>query len=420
MTVDADILIVGAGAAGLMAGIWAARSAPHARIVLLDGAKVIGAKILVAGGGRCNVTHDHIEPDYYAGSSRNAIKKVLRRFDVPQTVSFFQALGVELKREPTGKLFPITDKARTVLDGLLQALRSTNTPIRHPARVTQITQSALDSTFEVVSQLGVMRAQRVIVATGGMSLPKTGSDGAGYSLLRALGHTLTERIHPALVPLLLPRDHFICNLSGLTVTATICLHNATGKRVIAFTESMLCTHFGLSGPAILDFSRHFLAAQADDPQVTVQICWLPDLTTEQAEAELQGLGKQTMLRWLAGKLPERLIRALAADAGVDPTTTGHELTREQRKQFARALTALTVPIVGNRGYNYAEVTAGGIPLSDLRLETMESRLVPGLYCCGEICDVDGQIGGYNFQWAWASGYVAGTAASQSLQMVPQR
>lgn len=402
-----------------MAGICAARQAAalgkSPRILLLDGAKKLGAKILVAGGGRCNVTHDQVDETAYAGSSRNAIKKVLRRFDVPQTVAFFRDLGVDLKRESTGKLFPTTDDSQTVLDALLNATQSAGVEMRHPCRVDGVSRDEATGTFRVRGAWGEVSARRVILATGGKSLPKSGSDGHGYEIARRVGHHPTERIFPALVPLLLPRDHFLCALSGLTLPASIELWSGSGKRLVGFTDSTLCTHFGLSGPSVLDFSRYYLDAHADDPNTHVTINWLPTLPTEQVEADLLTAGQKTatrvtLLRWGEGKLPERLLRALCAEVGIEPGMALAQLTREGRRALARALTRLPLPIIGDRGFTYAEVTAGGIPLSELRLETLESRLCPGLYLCGEICDVDGRIGGYNFQWAWASGYVAGTAA----------
>ncbi len=401
----ADVVIVGAGAAGLFAGITAGRAGAGRRIVLLDGARKLGAKILVAGGGRCNVTHDVVDAEAYAGSSRNAIRKVLRRFDVPQTIAFFREMGVELKREETGKLFPVTDSAQTVLDALLNALGRTGARVRHPYRVEQITREGAD--FVVSGAWGSIEARRVVLATGGRSLPKSGSDGLGYELAKALGHQITRRVFPALVPLTLPREHFICALSGITVPATLEVRAASGKRLAAFTDSTLCTHFGLSGPSVLDISRYYLDALAEDAGTQLVINWLPDETSESFEAGLSVASKVSAGRTLARRLSERLAQALCAMAGVEAQTPIGQLTRDARKALTRTVTALPLPISGNRGYTYAEVTAGGIPLADIRLETMESRVCPGLHLCGEICDVDGRIGGYNFQWAWASGYVAG-------------
>lgn len=405
--VEAEVTIVGAGAAGLMAALWAGRTHPQRRIIVLDGAVKLGAKILVAGGGRCNVTHDVVTADAYAGGSRNAIKKVLQRFDVPTTIAFFRELGVELKREETGKLFPTTDQARTVLQALLTGVQQSGVTIYHPCRVATITKQ--ETGFLVIGDWGQVRTKQVILATGGKSLPKSGSDGAGYQLAQALGHTLTPRVLPALVPLTLPKEHLLCSLSGLAVEATLEVRAGSGKRLATFTGSTLCTHFGLSGPAVLDISRYWLNAQQDDPQRTLVINWWPGETPQSFETQLLALGKQAPITLLRRQLPDRLARALCSAAGLDPSAPGHSLTREQRKALVRTVVEWPLPVTGSRGFTYAEVTAGGIPLEEIELKTMASRPCPGLYLCGEICDVDGQIGGYNFQWAWSSGYVAGSS-----------
>ena len=404
-----SVAVVGAGAAGLMAAIAAARAG--AQVTALDGAKTLGAKILVSGGGRCNVTHHAVDETAFAGSTPAAIRKVLRRFDVPQTVAFFADLGVALKREETGKLFPVTDRARTVLDALLRAAREAGVALLHPWRVAAISRG--DGGFTLTSADGrSLSATRVVIATGGRSIPKSGSDGAGYAMAVALGHSVTALVLPALVPLRLPEGHFIRGLSGLAAPATVEVRGATGRRLASFTDDTLCTHFGLSGPAILDVSRHLLAARASDPGAGLRLNWLPGMTADELDARLRTMGALTAVRLLTGQgqIPERLARALCAASGVDPATPGHRLGREGRVALARTATALDVPVTGDAGYDFAEVTAGGVPLRELRLETMESRACPGLYVCGEICDVDGRIGGFNFQWAWASGHVAGTAA----------
>lgn len=408
----ADIAVIGAGAAGLMAAYWAAKTNRRLRVVALDGATKLGAKILVAGGGRCNVTHDEVDETAYAGSSRPAIRKVLRRFDVPKTIDFFSGVGVELKREETGKLFPITDQARTVLDGLLRAVESVGVRVWHPRRVERLSREG--DLFVIHGAWGDLPAKRVILATGGKSLPKSGSDGLGYSFAQGLGHSLTPRITPSLVPLLLPKGHPLTELSGISAVVKLSLHDGKGKQIVAFEESMLCTHFGVSGPAALDISRYVIDLKADDPAATVRVNWLPELHPEQADSVLLDSGKLSVLRWVAGRLPERLTRALCVEAHVEANVPMNTLTRPQRQALARALTAYPLPITGDRGYTYAEVTAGGVPLSELDLKTMESRACAGLHLCGEICDVDGRIGGYNFQWAWASGYVAGVSAASSL------
>jgi predicted Rossmann fold flavoprotein len=406
---EVDLAIVGAGAAGLMAAIQAARAAPGRTVLVLDGARSLGAKILVAGGGRCNVTHGEVSADDFAGSSRNAIAKVLRELPVPATIDFFREIGVALKREPTGKLFPVTDQARTVLEALLRASRDAGVKLLYPRRATQITRTA--SGFTVSGDWGEVASRRVILAAGGQALPKSGSDGAGYALARALGHTTTAAIFPSLVPLVVPDDHWLRTVQGIAVPARIEVRAGTGKRLAAFRGDLLCTHFGLSGPVVLDASRHFLAARQADPQARFVVAFLPDATAENLVLELLNLSRRSLGRWLAEKLPDRLADALIVSAGLDPADNALHLKKEGRQALLRALLEHEIPIVGDRGFVHAEATAGGIPLGQIRLETMESRLCPGLHLCGELLDVDGRIGGFNFQWAWASGTVAGRAAA---------
>jgi len=409
-----DLAVVGAGAAGLFCAIHAARTNPGLRVVALDGAKKLGAKILVAGGGRCNVTHFEVSERDYHGSSRNSIRNVLRRFPVEQTVAFFADLGVELKREDTGKLFPTTDSARTVLDALLRAARDAGAEIRHPWRVESITPA--DESFTLTStESERIRARRVVLAAGGRSLPKSGSDGAGEKLARSLGLPISDRVYPALVPLTTPRDFFLCELSGIAFPARAVVRSASGKTLAETTGSVLCTHFGLSGPCTLDISRSILDARLDDPRATLELGAITDLTAEELDAELTSLGKRTPAAYLKSKgLPDRLTAALCAHAGVDAAAAGATLTRDARRALVRTLTALPIPVNDSRGWNYAEVTAGGVPLSAIAIKTMESRDRPQLHLCGEVCDVDGRIGGFNFQWAWASGYVAGISAAKAL------
>jgi predicted Rossmann fold flavoprotein len=405
----ADVAIVGAGAAGLMAAITAGRSAPGRTIVALDGARTLGAKILIAGGGRCNVTHEVVTERDFAGSSPNAVRKVLRRFDVAATLAFFAELGVTLKREDTGKLFPTTDRARTVLDALVGAARAAGVALRHPWRVETLDRA--DDGFVLGGPAGRLHARRVVLATGGRSVPTTGSDGHGYALAQRLGHTVTTRILPALVPLLVEPGHLVTRLAGLTVPATLTVERASGKRLVSCTGSTLCTHRGLSGPAVLDVSRHWLHARLDAPDARLVVSWLPGERVETVDRMLLELGAASPGRFLARRMPERLARALCAEAGVEPGAPGRSLTREQRRALATAVAAMMLPVTGDRGFTHAEATAGGVPLAELRLETMESRIVPGLHVCGELCDVDGRIGGFNFAWAWASGFVAGLGVS---------
>lgn len=400
-----------------MAAIWAARelraSGNPGRVIALDGAKSLGAKILVAGGGRCNVTHHRVDESAFAGSSPNAIRKVLRSFDVERTIEFFRDLGVELKREDTGKLFPTTDRARTVLNALLNAATSAGAEILNPRRVEHVEKTA--DGFEASGAWGVLRAARIVLATGGMALPKSGSDGAGYVIARGLGHTTTPRIFPALVPLIVQPPHFIRELSGITLRATIEVRAGSGRKLASFTNSTLLTHFGLSGPSVLDASRYYTAAKFDDPDAHVVINFMPGETFDALDKLLAGLGGRTIASLLRERLPERLADALLASCAIDPATTGAKLTKDARRALVRAVVEQRPPIAGDRGFTHAEVTAGGVPLGEVRVETMESRVCPGLHLCGELLDVDGRIGGFNFQWAWSSGYLAGVGAARALR-----
>ena len=415
-----DVAIIGAGAAGLFAAIWAGKNSEGhpIGITVFDGAKKLGAKILVAGGGRCNVTHRRVTEHDFAGSSPAAIRKVLRRFSVAHTIHFFSEAGVELKEEETGKLFPVTDSARTILNALIDQSKESHVSLEHPARVTDIEQLPVSGTasnvkqeprFRVMLESGVLLARYVIVCTGGKSLPKSGSDGGGYRLVENLGHTITKPLVPALVPLVLADSHWIRELSGVTVPTTVTLSKPSGKRIVSCSGSTLCTHRGLSGPAVLDISRHWLIARNTDPDVQLSINWLPGQNTETVDEffQSQRAGAFGVLRqWL----PDRLARRICIES--EAPLVG-DLARTIRKKLIQSIVATPLPVTGDRGFSIAEATAGGVPLEEVKLETMESRKCPGLYLAGEVLDVDGRIGGFNFQWAWSSAYVAGVAVAQS-------
>lgn len=420
-----DVAVIGAGAAGLMAAAFAARGG--ARTVALDGAAKIGAKILISGGGRCNVTHDEVTAADFNGN-RNAIAKVLRTFDVGETIAFFASLGVNLKRESTGKLFPVSDRARTVLEALLDAGHAAGAQIRSGCRVEglKIAEPAaagakraarrprISARFLLRTEQGTIYANRVILASGGKSVPKTGSDGFGYELARAAGHSIEETF-PALVPLILPEGHWLTALRGVSVDAELSVRTGAGRVLQRERGSMLFTHFGISGPVVLDISRHWIAAVRESGAAQLVANLLPGQTFDSAEEALLGEGRRnpraTIGSALRGRLADRIAAAVSTSADLDPATPLVKLTKEERRALVRAFVELPLPVVRDRGFEYAEVTAGGVPLSEIDVRTMESRVCPGLYLCGEILDVDGKIGGYNFQWAWASGRLAGASAS---------
>jgi len=397
-----------------MCAIQLARAAPHAvRILLLDGARKPGAKILVAGGGRCNVSHRTVHERDYCGGSGNAIRRVLRRFDVDDTRQFFAELGVALVEEEGGKLFPQSNRARSVLDALFGELRRCGVELRASARVASLSRN--ERGFRLFCADGAeLHCRHLVLATGGCSMPKTGSDGGGYRLAQALGHRLVEPLTPALVPLLLPDGHWLRQLAGVSAPVTLRVQSATGKRLAACSGALLCTHFGISGPAVLDISRHWLAAQRLDSGLRLRLDWLPDATDAQLTDELHAGGGRSVERWLAERLPTRLAAQLCDCAGLPSGLRCDQLRREQRAALLQWLRDCPLPICGDRGFKYAEVTAGGVPLDEVGVRDMASRRCPDLYLCGELLDVDGRIGGFNFQWAWASGTVAGRALAARL------
>lgn len=414
-----DIAIIGAGAAGLMAAIFAGRNAPPGtKIVLLDGAKKIGAKILIAGGGRCNVTHDIVTTaDYFGATSNNTVKKILKSFSVKETTAFFNELGVELKREDTGKLFPTTDKARTVLDALLKAVRDAGVELRNESRVLKVQRDESRRFVIHIDHAVPLTATRVILATGGKALPDTGSDGFGYNLAKHLGHTVTQT-WPALVPLVLQDNNWLTTLSGITLDVELTLSGKTGKALYKQAGPMLLAHFGLTGPAAMDISRHLRDYPDQAPRkLTANLC--TDLSFEELDQTFLDLSKSHPTRSVSAMLkrrfPERFAEALLdRHLGIDFDTPLAHLNKDDRKALCHALTALPLPVVGDRGYKFAEVTAGGVPMSEVQTASMASKQCEGLSLCGEILDVDGRIGGYNFQWAWCTGRLAGLAAAADL------
>ena len=406
----ADVVIVGGGAAGLAAAIASGERNAGRRVLLLDGAKTLGAKILVSGGGRCNVTHHEVTADDFFGN-RRIIKNVLAAWSVRRTVEWFAGMGVELKREATGKLFPVANKARAVLDALLHRCGALGVEIQPGRRVSGIERT--DGGFIVRYHEGAIAARAVVLATGGRSLPRSGSDGSGYELARSLGHSVTSTV-PALVPLVLHETMFHRSLSGSShdVTLTTLVN---GKPVDVRRGSLLWTHFGVSGPVVMDASRFWTGARERGEQAELSVSLIPDMTQEAAREWLMvqaaANARRSLSKTLAVILPERLADALCASAAVDPRTAVAQIPRAERERLIAALAKLPLPVTADRGWNYAEVTAGGIPLEEIDYRTMESKLVPGLYVIGEILDCDGRIGGFNFQWAWATGYIAGSSVA---------
>jgi predicted Rossmann fold flavoprotein len=417
----AEVVVVGAGAAGLAASIFAARRLGPGRVVLLDSARVPGAKILVSGGGRCNVTNREVSERDFWGGPPHLVKRVLRAFGAQDTVAFFRELGVKLHEEEHGKLFPDTHKARTVLDALLVEAARRGVELRAPARVDGMERAASGEGLIVRAESVTLQASRVVLATGGLSLPKTGSDGGGYRLARSVGHSVIATT-PGLVPLVLGGT-WHAGLSGVSEEVELRLL-AEGQRPRPIAGSLLWTHFGASGPAVLEVSRHLLRAHLEGRGARLLVNQLPGEDGSRLDRDLVEAARRRpragVKAFLEGRLPTAILDATLREVGLAPSLPLGQAPREQRRRFVAALVSRELEVVDSRGYNFAEVTAGGVPLEEVDLRTMESKLCPGLHLVGEILDVDGRLGGFNFQWAWSSAFVAalGVAAAFRAVIIP--
>jgi predicted Rossmann fold flavoprotein len=409
----ADVVIVGGGAAGLATAVFTARAAAL-RVICLDGARRVGAKILVSGGARCNVTNREVgERDYWGGTPRT-VRRVLRAFPAHRAAAFFEEIGVALHEEEDGKLFPDTNRARTVLDALLAAAAAAGADVRVEQRVNAVHRDGEGFAIETAGGARY-RTGAVVLATGGRSLPKTGSDGAGYALARGLGHGYVETT-PALAPLVLNGTTHAA-LSGIAHPVTITVRGA-GTATVRLDGAMLWTHFGISGPVALNASRHWHRARLHGVDVDVVLSVCPGETFETLEQWLleqeQARPRAMLSTVLATRVPAAVAEAWIARAGTAPDLTLAHLPRDDRRRLVRALLETPLDVRDSRGYNYAEVTAGGIPLDEIDAARMESRVCPRLHLVGEILDVDGRLGGFNFQWAWSSAWVAAQALAQAL------
>jgi len=417
-----DVVIIGAGAAGLMAAIAAAERG--ARVRLLDSQTKIGAKILVAGGGRCNVTNEYVDASRFHGGSSAFVTRVLRAFSVEDTHRFFDRIGVPLKLEETGKYFPVTDSARTVLNALLQTVREAGATLETGRAVTSLQRQPLPGTASagwiVGTDSGPLQAAAVIICTGGLALPKSGSNGAGYAFAQSLGHSIVATT-PALSPLLAnPPQH--AGISGVTLPVRLSLRH--GKQVLAgYDGSFLFTHVGYSGPAALNISRHVARDRWQHPQAQVVMRLLPQVGDGEEGVFWSDLerrsAKKSVGNALAELLPRRVAEMVALRAGAKPEAVLGRLSTQQKADLRRELLEAPLPVSEVAGYTKAEATAGGVDLSEIEPATMMSRLAPGFFLAGEVVDVDGWLGGYNFQWAWSSGTVAGRAAAKFAKQVRQ-
>ncbi len=402
-----DVAVLGGGAAGLTAAIFGARSG--ARTVLLERTRRVGTKIVISGGGRCNVLPSVVdERRFVTDSSRRLLGRMLASWPLDAQRRFFEDdLGVPLALEPeTGKLFPVSNRATDVRDALVGAAETAGVVLRTGADVTSLAASGAGWTAGLRDGDAV-QARAVVVATGGLSVPKTGSDGWGLRLARTLGHRV-EPTYPALAPLTAdPALH--ADLAGVSVSdAQVRVPLAKGAFETA--GGFLFTHRGYSGPAVLDVSHLTALGRARGEAPPVLVGW-SDRTARAWDAVLTEPGRGTVAGTLRDTLPARLADRLLVEAEIPGDRARADLRRDERRRLVEVLTAMPLPWTGDEGYKKAEVTGGGVGLGEVDTRTLESRHAPGLHFAGEVLDAFGPIGGYNFLWAWATGRLAGLGAA---------
>jgi predicted Rossmann fold flavoprotein len=427
---DYDVAVLGAGAAGLVAAFRAAERGR--RVVLVEKNRRPGVKILISGGTRCNITNARglhrldvvsgpIDPGFDPtqaqgargiqqafGASGAFLGPALKALTVERTIALFEAEAVATKVEASGKVFPFSDRATDVLAALVRRLERSRATLRSNSPVQGVERDETGTGFRVRLPGDTITARRVIVAVGGQSYPGCGTTGDGYALARRFGHTIIAP-RPALVPLRVAAD-WVAGLKGLTVPdVRAAIRGPTGPARLERREAMLFAHFGLTGPAILDVSR--AVARHDGPELLdLVLDFAPDDRPEAIDVALQEAcrtGGRPVAGILAARVPRRLADALLGAAGVALDRIGPDLSRDERRRLVATLKGLRLPVTGTLGFAKAEVTSGGVALEEVDPRTLESRLQPGLHFIGEVLALDGLIGGFNFQSAWSTGWLAG-------------
>ncbi|HYJ32955.1 MAG TPA: aminoacetone oxidase family FAD-binding enzyme [Candidatus Binatia bacterium] len=405
------VVVVGGGAAGLMAALFAAESG--ANVLLVERTRDGGRKIVMSGGGRCNVLPSAIDPSrFVTASSPNTMRKLLLAWPLDEQRRFFEAVvGIPLALEAeTGKLFPVSNRSRDVRDALVALAERRGVERRFDTRVTGAAPGP-DGGWRVTVESGeAIRASSVVLATGGLSVPATGSDGDGLAIAGRLGHAIHDT-YPALTPLV-ATPHRFAALSGISLSVALEAPLGAGKRLRS-EGGFLFTHKGYSGPAVLNLSHLCVRARLEGRAQPVLARWT-SLDETAWERELRE-GEGTLLAALRARLPARLAEALLEESGVDGAVALGQLRREDRRRVVLALTRFPLFWTGDEGYTKAEVTGGGVSLAEVEPRTLESRRRPGLFLCGEMLDAFGPIGGYNFAWAWSTGRAAGIGAALAFR-----
>ena len=406
---EIDIIVVGAGAAGFLAATRAAQRGR--RVVLLEKNRKPGVKILMSGGTRCNLTQatDRRGIVEAFGRPGRFLHSALAALGPDELVTLLESEGVPTKVEPTGKVFPVSNRAADVVAALRRLLARSGAKLCLEHSVQRIERS--DAGFEVVARGETFKADKVVLTTGGQSYPGCGTTGDGYAWAKQLGHRIVPP-RPALVPLLSDTP-WVHELSGVTVpdvaVRIVEAESPSVKSQVSGRGSFLFTHFGLSGPVVMDVSRA-VTARPDAASWWAVCDFLPDVNEQQLSEQLAEAGKQTVSSVIAQRLPKRLADTLLTESEVPLDRRGAELSKQARIRLTRSLKSMRISICGSQGFKKAEVTAGGVDLREVDSKTMQSKICSGLYLAGEILDLDGPIGGYNFQSAFSTGWLAGESA----------
>ncbi|WP_029192351.1 NAD(P)/FAD-dependent oxidoreductase [Paenibacillus harenae] len=412
-----DAIIIGGGSAGLMAGIAASKHG--ASVLLLDKGDKLGRKLGISGGGRCNVTNNKELDDlikHIPGNGR-FLHSSFSNFNNKDIISFFENLGIALKEEDNGRMFPVSDKAKTVVDTLVNQVRKQGVQIRLNAPVDQIMYKDGSVSGVRLKSGDVLRSRSVIVASGGKSVPQTGSTGDGYAWAEKAGHTITE-LFPTEVPLT-SNEPFITSkeLQGLSLR-DVCLSvwNPKGKKIIEHRGDMIFTHFGLSGPIALRCSQFVVKAlkQFGTGNIEVAVDLMPDKSKDEVYKESLSLAEQeakkTIKNVLKSYLPEKMIPILLQKSKLTDSLTYDHIPKQDWLTLSRLIKHFPIRVYGTLSIEDAFVTGGGVNLKEIDPKTMESKLMKGLFFCGEILDIHGYTGGYNITAAFSTGYTAGENA----------
>ncbi|WP_203361431.1 NAD(P)/FAD-dependent oxidoreductase [Bacillus sp. REN10] len=412
-----DVIVIGGGPSGLMAAI--ASGEQGARVLLLDKGSKLGKKLAISGGGRCNVTNrlpvDEIIK-HIPGNGR-FLYSAFSIFNNEDIIRFFEDLGIELKEEDHGRMFPVTDKAQSVVDALLRRIDELNVTVRVNTAVANLLYEDGRTAGVELRDGQKILSKAVVVATGGCSVPHTGSTGDAYPWAEQVGHTITE-LYPTEVPVT-SEEAFIKEkvLQGLSLrNVALSVLNPKGKAIITHQMDMIFTHFGVSGPAVLRCSQYVVKALKKAPTVVMTIDSLPNTNEEQLFQEIQRLMKEhpkkSVKNCLKGIIPERYLLFLLKQAEIDEEMSCNGVATEKMRQFAHLCKDFRFTVNGTLPLEKAFVTGGGVSIKEIEPKTMASKRMPGLYFCGEVLDIHGYTGGYNITSALVTGRLAGMNAGQ--------